>query len=190
MEPIVAKKSKLTDGAIHQRQPKTGIDALNEPIPRRGPAVDLEPVVPQLCIIQQTEHGISDVLVLRRATHAEILLAVVQPRQWITDTVELGELKFVCCGQEVTARVILLVSNDVAAWCTPRVLVLALDLLEGEVECHLLLTLFSVTSSTSRASGTGCMGHTISSMACKCRIMSAMVMSSPSDPLPEPAAEA
>jgi hypothetical protein len=81
--------------------------------------------------------------VLRRATHAEILLAVVQPRQWITDTVELGELKFVCCGQEVTARVILLISNDVAARCTPRVLVLALDLLEGEVECHLLLTLFS-----------------------------------------------
>jgi hypothetical protein len=71
------EKSELTDRAVGERQPEPDLNELDEVIPGQRRVLHL--------------------LVLGRATHAELPLAAVQPRQWVADAVKLRKFDLVRC---------------------------------------------------------------------------------------------
>jgi hypothetical protein len=55
-------------------------------------------------------------IVVGSATHEEVVLTSVQPRQWLPGADELGKIKLVTGGQEITAVFIIFMVQSAAMW--------------------------------------------------------------------------
>jgi hypothetical protein len=119
------------------------VDELHEPVPCGRPLVQLETVVPKLCVFQQMERSVRHKLVVRCASDSEIPLTAVQLGQWIARAVEFWEFEFEGCGQEVTIGIVFFIGPVAAPWRVPGLLHLPLHVLEHEVQRDLLLALIT-----------------------------------------------
>jgi hypothetical protein len=91
---------------VRQRRPKALVDHLNEAIPCRLAAVELQPVIPQPGVIEQIERGVGHLVVLQHTTEAEIAVAMIEPRKWVALPVEHWELPLVGGGHKIVPSVV------------------------------------------------------------------------------------
>jgi hypothetical protein len=98
-------------------------------------------VVPELGVVEEMKGSVSDALVLRCASDAEV---AVKLGQRVVHTIELWEFKLVGGRDEVTAWISVIVSRDAAAAIGATLILLAhhvLDAYYGKVEGLVLLLL-------------------------------------------------
>jgi hypothetical protein len=72
-------------------------------------------VVPELGVIEEMKGSVSDTLVLRCASYAEVPLTPVKPRQRVVHIVELQQFELVGGRDEVVAWISIIVSRGTAA---------------------------------------------------------------------------
>jgi hypothetical protein len=164
----MTKKGQLADGALSKRWPEARVHQLDEAVPCQRSPVQLQPMEPQLGVVEEVECGVSHALVIWGSLHTEVSLTAIQPWQQVPFAVKFGELELVSCRKEVTARVVVVVktTTTVRVGTAARVLSLVLETRESDVERGLLLSL--VTHNLSRATsawGTDYMVRMISSIA-------------------------
>jgi hypothetical protein len=75
--------------------PKLRVHELYEVVPGQCATVEFKSVVPQLGILQEMEHDISDPLVFWCAPNWGITFAMVEPGQRVNDADEFGEFQLV-----------------------------------------------------------------------------------------------
>jgi hypothetical protein len=63
-----------------------------------------------LSVVEEVERGEGDMLVLRRAAHIEVTLAVIEPRERVAGAIELGKLQLVRRQNRVAALIIIVVT--------------------------------------------------------------------------------
>jgi hypothetical protein len=77
---LAAEQRQFAQWRVCQRWPEAVVYQLDEVRPCRKTAVELEPMEPQLRIIEEMERSIRYLLMFWRATYLEVAIASIEPR--------------------------------------------------------------------------------------------------------------
>jgi hypothetical protein len=73
------EQGQLPDWVVHEWRPEADLDELDEAGPVGRAIVELQTVVPQLGVVEEMQRRVLDPLVLRRAAHREVAIALIEP---------------------------------------------------------------------------------------------------------------